>query len=383
MTPLNQYYSYNLGELPKGCQYCVRGEKLVLFITGLCPRKCYFCPLSDKKYQQDVVYANEQKIINLKNPIPEILDEADRMRAKGAGITGGDPLLKIERTTECIKALRRKYGSHFHIHLYTSLDLVNEENQRILNQSGLDEIRFHLDLNTRQLWERLVLARKFKWDIGVEIPLVPNKEKETMELIDFVSDKVDFLNLNELEIADNQHSQLLHLGYTPKDQLSYAVAGSLESGLKMLDYIKEKGYQIKVHLCTAKLKDAVQLANRIKREAKYSKHHFDQMDTEGLLTRGALYLPELAPGFRYRETLERADKKGAMAKLNQLLKMILKQTKLKEKDLFLDEKKLRFLLSVKNAVRNKENLLELGLKPAIVKEYPTADQLEVEVEFLE
>lgn len=378
----NPYHSYQLGPLPKGCQYCVRGEKLVLLITGLCPRKCYFCPLSDKKYQQDVIYANEYEITNQKNLIPEILEEVDRMKAKGAGITGGDPLLRLDRTIECIKVLKKNYGRHFHVHLYTSLDLANEENLRILNQSGLDEIRFHLDLNTKQLWEKLILARKFKWDIGVEIPLIPNKEKETRDLIDFVSDKVNFLNLNELEIADNQHSQLLHLGYTPKDLLSYAVTGSLELGLKILDYIQQRNYPFSVHLCTAKLKDAVQLANRIKREAKYSRHHFDQMDSEGLLTRGALYLPELAPGFRYRETLERADRKEAMAKLNQLLKLIIKQTKLKEKDLFLDERKLRFLLSVKNTAKNKDKFLAMGLKPAVVKEYPTADQLEVELEFL-
>lgn len=384
MPTINQYYSYNLGELPKGCQYCVRGEKLVLFITGLCPRKCYFCPLSDKKYQQDVIYANEMEVTlsKDKDQIPEILEEAQRMRAKGAGITGGDPLLRLERTIDCIKAMKQKFSSHFHIHLYTSLDLVSEENLKKLYDSGLDEIRFHLDLNMKQLWERLILAKKFKWDVGVEIPLIPNKEKETLELIDFIANKVDFLNLNELEIADNQHSQLLHLGYKPKDELSYAVAGSLELGLRMLDYIKDKNYQLKTHLCTAKLKDAVQLTNRIKREAKYSKHHFDQMDSEGLLTRGALYLPELAPGFRYRECLERANKKELLNQLNQRLKQIIKQTKLKEKDLFLDTRKLRLMLSVKNTVRNKEKFLEIGLKPAIVKEYPTADQLEVELEFL-
>src|SRR3990167_9322210 len=110
----NQYYSYNLKQLPKGCQYCVKGEKLVLFITGICPRSCVFCPVSDQKYQQDVTYANERKVQDFK----DVLQEAELMRANGAGITGGDPLARLERTGEYIKKLKAHFGKQFHLHLY-------------------------------------------------------------------------------------------------------------------------------------------------------------------------------------------------------------------------------------------------------------------------
>src|SRR3989338_362887 len=102
----NKFHSYNTGDLPKGCSYCVKGEKLVLFVTGLCLRKCYFCPVSDEKYQKDVVFANELKVRNFK----DILKEAKAMNAKGAGITGGDPLAKLSRTASCIKKLKEKFG---------------------------------------------------------------------------------------------------------------------------------------------------------------------------------------------------------------------------------------------------------------------------------
>ncbi|MBI2665159.1 radical SAM protein [Candidatus Woesearchaeota archaeon] len=380
MVTENQYYSYNIGPLPKGCQYCVRGEKLVLFVTGICPRHCVFCPVSDEKYQHDVSFANERSV----KSDEDVLKEAELMKAKGAGITGGDPLTRLDRTISYIKLFKEKFGKHFHIHLYTSLNLVNEEVLGALQEAGLDEIRFHLDLDDKKFWPKLELAGKFSWDIGVEVPLIVGKHKELLILVDFVQDKVKFLNLNELEIADNNQYQLKTL--KTKDDLSYAVAGSADMGLQLLEYIQEKGYHLSVHLCTAKLKDAVQLSNRIKREAKYSKKMFDIMDEEGLLTRGALYLSDLAPGFGYREKLKSIhnsnEKEVIIEKLKVLFAQIKKELKFRDEQIYLDGEKLRIILSRKNTIKNLKYFNKLGLKPAIVSEYPTADQLEMEVEFL-
>ena len=382
MIRKNKFYSYNVGKLPKGCTYCIKGEKLVLFGTGICPRKCYFCPVSDEKYQKDVVFANELKVRNF----DDILAEAKAMDAKGAGITGGDPLAKLDRTVSCIKKLKEKLGKKFHIHLYTSLNLVSENALERLYSAGLDEIRFHLDLDSKNLWKKLDIARKFNWDIGVELPLIPNKEKELKEIMNYIHDKVDFLNLNELEVADNEHSNLKQFGFHVKNKTSYAIKDSLELGLKLIDYSKSKKYKIPMHLCTAKLKDAVQLSERIKREAKVVKHDFDIMDKEGMLTRGALYLPELTPGFGYRNKLRKINREKYIIKLNKLSNKIKNKLRLNKKNkeqVIIDKNKPRILLSRKNIIKNKKFLLKMGLIPAIVVEYPTADQFEVEIEFLE
>ncbi len=376
MISHNPYHSFNLNELPLGCKYCVRGEKLVLFVTGVCPRKCYFCPVSDQKFQHDVIYANERKV---ESP-EDIIKEAKLMDAKGAGITGGDPLSKLDRTIEYIKLLKEKFGLMFHIHLYTSLNLITEEALKKLYEAGLDEIRFHLDLDSTQLWNKLIVARKFSWKIGVEIPLVPTKEKETFEILEFVKDKVDFLNLNELEIADNSQSKLGEMELHTKDKLSYAIKDSLELGLKVLEFAQKEKYNLPIHVCTAKLKDAVQLANRLKREAQGAKKKFDLVNEEGMLTRGALYLPELVPGFGYRKKLDSVDKTELVRKLEPLLVRVKKELKVENDDLFLDSSKPRILLSKKLLMQNRKLFRKLGLIPAVVSEYPTADQLEVEVE---
>ena len=380
MLKQNKYYSYNTKKLPKGCQYCVKGEKLVLFVTGICPRKCYFCPVSDDKIGKDVTYANELKIENINENMNEIIKEAKNMNAKGMGITGGDPLSRIDRTVECIKLLKKTFGKKFHIHLYTSLNLATEQNLQKLYEAGLDEIRFHLDLDSEKFWRNIERAKKNSWDVGVEIPMIPTKQEEIKKMIDYVHDKVDFLNMNELELADNSMSQLYQIGFKPKDKISYAVKDSINAGLQIMEYAKK--YNLPMHLCTAKLKDKVQLGNRIKREGKTIKKEFETLTEEGLLKRGVLYLPELKPGFGYQKKIAQTDKKMYIEKLNNIKLDLQKKLNLKEKEIYTDAKKLRILISEKNAKKHKKLFIQMKLCPAIVTEYPTADQLEMEIEFV-
>ena len=373
----NKYYSYQLGDLPLGCQQCVRGEKLVVFTTGLCPRKCYFCPVSDAKFGYDLSFANERKVII----DDDLLLEAELMDAQGAGITGGDPLMALSRTTKYIRLLKQRFGNVFHIHLYTSLNLATDPSLTQLHDAGLDEIRFHLDVDSQQFWLRLALAKKFSWKVGVELPMLPAQEKETLEIAQHIKDKVDFLNLNELEVADNRQSKLGEMGFRTKDALSYAVRGSLEAGKRILSKLGEQHYPLPVHLCTAKLKDAVQLANRLKREAQGMRKPFDLVTKEGMLIRGALYLPELAPGFGYRKKLQDVSP-SFVSLLTLVFHDITAELGLSEKDMSLDTMKPRILVSRALLRQHRSLWKKKGLLAAIVKEYPTADQLEIEVEFV-
>ena len=387
------YHSYKSGTLPRGCQLCVKGSKLVLFVTGLCSAHCYFCPISEKKYNKDVVYADEWPIKNDK----ELLEEARMIKAEGAGITGGDPLARVERTARYIKLLKKKFGKKFHIHLYTPLNLVDENSLKRLYTSGLDEIRFHPSLEHKKNWLKITMARKYKWKVGVEIPVIPIKEKQIKELIDFIKGRVDFLNMNELEYSDTNASNLYKMGLKTRGGISYAIKGSHELALKLLKYANGK---IKnAHYCTTRLKDAVQLANRIKRRAKNAAKDYDFINKEGMLIRGAIYLSSLKPGVGYRRKLEMLAK-NKRAKITKKLAVIKNQLKkdfkIKNNLIEIDKNKLRILTSVKavEGIKDKINehiLNNAGDKKlfkgkelylAIVEEYPTWDQTEISIEFL-
>ncbi|MBW2964378.1 radical SAM protein [Candidatus Woesearchaeota archaeon] len=373
-------YSYRIGPLAKGCQQCVKGEKTVLFVTGLCPRKCIYCPISDKKSKQDVTYANEWPT----SDINEIIEEARLCASKGAGFTGGDPLTKLNRTCAYIRALKKAFGKSFHVHLYTSFDLATEERLRSLYDAGLDEIRFHADIDDDKLWPRIDIANKFGWEVGIEIPVIPGKKEATIKLMDFFNRKIKFMNLNELEVSDAKANTLSQKGFRTKDRLSYGVEGSDKLARELLKHA-QKHCDFNVHYCTAKLKDRVQLASRIKRRAKNTKQYFDILNSDGTLTRGTIYLDFLIPSFDYQQKLDnltQSQRKFALHKLQLARQHLARHYGVPLKLIAIDPQRLRIITNPGVTQNLAEGIKSMHLKPAIVTEYPTWDALIVELEFL-
>ncbi|PIN80524.1 radical SAM protein [Candidatus Woesearchaeota archaeon CG10_big_fil_rev_8_21_14_0_10_34_8] len=358
---------YN-NKLPKGCELCITGEKSVLFITGICPRHCFYCPISDQKYQKDVIYINEWKTDNFKNIITEI----KLCKSKGVGITGGDPLARIDRACQFIKMLKKTFGKSFHIHLYTSLNLFTKTNLTKLYKSGLDEIRCHPDLDDNKLWSNMKTGTEFSWDFGMEIPIIPNKEKQTEQLINFAKEYVQFINLNELEYSDTNAMKMQD--YKTKNNESYGIKGSEKLAKKLLKKYKK----LNIHYCTASFKDNIQMRERIKKRAESIKKQYEKLTEEGTILRGTIYLKELNPKLTYSEMQNIIKNNDLMPKLQKAKNLI--------KDHFsiikIDKNKLRILCPINELKKKKSIIKQLKLVPAIVEEYPTHDAMEVEIDFL-
>lgn len=343
-------YSKSSGSLAEGCRLCVKGRKTVIFVTGICGRGCFYCPISDQKHEQDVVFINERQSKSMKDAFREI----ELCSSQGAGITGGDPLARPVRTLRYIKALKNRFGKSFHIHLYTPLNRVNERWLKRLHQSGLDEIRFHPDIDDDKHWDRLKLAKRHDWAVGIEIPAIPGKGTATRKLLRRFAGIADFVNLNELEISDTNANQLLNKGFRTRDRLSYGVRGSEALALRLLDYCSKLG--VRCHYCTTRLKDGVQLRNRIKRRARNVKAAFDIVTDDGMLVRGAVY--------------------GSVSKALRALRDAKAPAHMYRKD------GKRVVTSVQIVRKQATRLRRLGLRPAIVEEYPTHDQLNIVTDFL-
>ena len=133
--------------LTDGCRCCREGAKMVLFVTGVCHRVCFFCPLSEDRKDKNVIFANERAVFS----DADVLEEARSMSAKGTGITGGEPLLELEKVIHYIHLLKNTFGKSHHIHLYTSTAPGSGDLER-LSAAGLDEIRFHPPF---EVWNQL------------------------------------------------------------------------------------------------------------------------------------------------------------------------------------------------------------------------------------
>ncbi|MGB9814381.1 MAG: radical SAM protein [Thermoplasmata archaeon] len=273
-------------DLPEGCKLCREGAKLVLFVTGLCNFRCFYCPLSNGKKNRDVTYADEMPVLREEN----IIEEARLIDAKGTGITGGDPLKRIERTIKYIKILKEEFGDRHHIHLYTASGKRDEIYS--LSNAGLDEIRFHVPV---RLWNSLKssdYANKIRYSresgmkVGIEVPVLPDKGKELLNMIRAAEDiGVDFINLNELEFSETNYESLRLHGYRTKSYISSAVKGSETLARNI---ILENDFSITVHYCSASFKDAVQLRRRLLRRAKNVARDYEIITKDGTLIKGII-----------------------------------------------------------------------------------------------
>jgi uncharacterized protein len=367
------YFSRRIGPLPKGCRACVKGAKLVLLATGVCGERCWYCPLSERKKNKDVVVANEWWV----KSDGDILEEARLCGATGAGITGGDPLCRLDRTIRYIRLLKRSFGKGFHIHLYSPTAKASPKALDRLRHAGLDEIRFHPDfLNGEFGLEAMREALKHRWDVGCEIPVVPKRMAQTKAFIRAIDALgVKFLNLNQLEVSETNAAALERRGYTAESDVSFSVKGSARMADRLLRWCA-KYARLRVHYCTVKLKDGVQLRNRLRRRARNVAKAYDIVTSEGLLIRGAAYAPETMPSFGYGGAPANIKPARRAAILKMLAASKAELGKRAGKGLVeVDARRLRLLTGAWVAEELAGEIKSLGLRPAVVEEYPTWDAL--------
>ncbi|HTW77816.1 MAG TPA: radical SAM protein [Thermoplasmata archaeon] len=276
------------GELSPACVQCKEGRKMVLFVTGLCRFRCFYCPVSPNRNQIDVVYANERRVLS----DADVLDEARAIGAAGTGITGGDPLGVVDRVEHYVRLLKGEFGPEHNLHLYTHEP--NPEKLRRLAAAGLDEFRLHIP---HYLWGpltaggsayRTVLEQAPQWGIrrGVEIPVLPEKEAELRRLLVALEGiGVDFVNLNELEFSETNETALHARSYRVDPRNGWGVRGSRAVAERV---VRDLRLRVPVHYCSSRFKDSVQLRQRLIRRAERTAPSFADRTADGTVVLGVV-----------------------------------------------------------------------------------------------
>lgn len=319
---------------------------MVLFVGGKCSRNCWYCSLSKNRKNSETTYANERPIKSKK----ELIAEATESNAKGAGITGGDPLLYFRKTIKYAKALKEKFGEDFHIHSYLPLNLVNEKKLKSLHKF-IDEVRFHPSFlvddskNDGEI-EKIKFASKIfgKENTGIELPMIPEKKKEIYYFIKRLGGKIGFANLNEFEISETNFD-IITKNYSLNED-TYTIRNSISAGKGIIRKAANEKLKVKIHLCSARTKDCHQYVNRLKR---YKVLPFGRRTDDGNVIYFAVYPKNI--------------------------RKVSKQIKKITPDYFVDKSKKRIIVRIKDLEKLHR---ETGLKIARVLEPPTynSDYLE-------
>jgi len=336
-----------VGLLPKGCDMCRRGSKMVLLVTGKCDAGCFYCPLSSAKKGRDVTFANELLVESEE----QVLEEARLIDAEGTGVTGGDPLQDLDKSVAMIGLLKDRLGPRHHIHLYTST--IDRGAFERLEDAGLDEIRVHPSLVR---WDRMDdtdlgrIASETSMELGLEVPCIPGEWDRLRSLVEWADgENLRFINLNELEFSETNCDALLSRGFEIRDDVSSAALGSEVMAMDILDL----DLSISRHYCSSSFKDGVQLRRRIARRAENVALPLDVITADGTL---------------YRGVVETDDPPGAMRAIGEDFDV---PAELMRHDL--EKGRLEVASWVLEEIADK-----LELPAYLVEEYPTADRLEVE-----
>lgn len=212
--------------------------------------------------------------------IRDIVDEVAASMSEGVGVTGGEPLLVLDRVIAAMRVLKEVFGKDFHIHLYTSGTRVTRSSLERLVNAGLDELRIHVV--SKLSLDAVKTALEFPVDVVVENPAIPGASRWLMELVAELDRLgVRYVNLNELEVSELNMNSLAVRGFRTSPN-GRSVAGSRETALAVLKWVESERLGISVHYCPAIYKDVHQYPKRLNRRAVATRRVFEEVE-EGLV----------------------------------------------------------------------------------------------------
>lgn len=255
------------GDLSKGCKLCGIGKWQCLYTTNLCTRSCFFClqigkPKYDYAWIRTLFHPHKTFFKNSS----ELAAYLKKWELKGLGISGGEPLLVIDRTLDFINVVRENLDENFYIWLYSNGDLVSKEILKKLKSAGLNEIRFDQFANGYDT-NPIKIACKIIDNVSVEIPAIPEDEgKVKRMLLEWKKLGVKYLNLHELMLAKSNLEGMKKRDYkilidsSKPDfcKFCYPVYGSALAALRVIDFAIDINVKMNINFCSFRYKRCVQ-----------------------------------------------------------------------------------------------------------------------------
>ena len=249
--------------LSPGCRSCADGGWSCLFINGRCNASCFYCPAS-----QDETDGPQSNGIPFTTP-EDYAEYVALFGFTGVSISGGEPLLTLDRTLAYLAAVRRRCGDAVHLWMYTNGTLLTREIVGRLHDAGLDEIRFDIGATNYDL-TRLRLAVGVIPTVTVEIPAVPEEEVlMRAKLVEMAAAGVRHLNLHQMRLTPHNFRHLAGRDYTFMHGEKVTVLESELTALRLVRYSLEQGIDLPVNYCSYPYKRRFQHAAARRRGVRF------------------------------------------------------------------------------------------------------------------
>lgn len=263
--------------LSLGCQSCAAGDWSCLFVNGRCNATCFYCPTS-----QDATEGPVTNGISFTSPA-DYAEYVALFGFTGVSISGGEPLLTLDRTLAYLDAVRRRCGEAVHLWMYTNGTLLTRCIASELRAAGLDEIRFDIGATNYDL-TRLHLATGVIPTVTVEIPAVPEEEALLREkLVEMAAAGVRHLNLHQMRLTPHNFRHLAGRAYTFVHGEKVMVLESELTALRLIRYAIEKSIDLPVNYCSFPYKRRFQHAAARRRGIPFVQADQEEVTAAGYL----------------------------------------------------------------------------------------------------
>lgn len=264
-------------DISPGCRQCGGGTWSCLFINGKCNGHCFFCPSEQTSISEPVTNA-------LRFTAPaDYIDYLKAFGIKGVSISGGEPLLTLDRTLRFISAIQRSFGNEIYRWLYTNGLLLSREILEKLRDAGLDEIRFNLFAQHYDT-EKVKLATKYIDTVTVEIPAIPEDYELLCGLLPKLVDSgVKYLNLHQLRCTTYNYQSFLERGYTFLHGPDATILESELTALKLIKVAADSGLRLPVNYCSFVYRDNFQSRRARLRSANCMAKPYEEITGTGII----------------------------------------------------------------------------------------------------
>ena len=246
------YMSFDDGPISPGCMACKTGGWLCVFIGTRCNCTCVNCPNSQVNKGLDISTATG---VDGSVDIETILCLLEKPYFKGVGISGGEPLLYMDKLVDWITRIKSAFPD-LYIWSYTNGVFALEKNLKRLAEAGLDELRFDLaaDNYSEQVLNNMKSAAKIIPSVGVEVPVILEQYGDLVKAIDLADAAgVKYLNLHDLYVNAKMHKNGLGGYIRSFDKVSGIQRDIHNSAIliyRIFRHIKDKGLSIVPNDCT-------------------------------------------------------------------------------------------------------------------------------------